>query len=92
MSQTREAKVSDGAAPCLEQAASFLAGCARPAVSIGTDSTPEQLAAALTELVSAAEFFGCKPSFWHWAAEAAALLGRGDAAAIYRRRFAAAGG
>ena len=70
----------------LEQAASFLAACARPALSVGAESTPAQLSAALTELVTTAELFGCKPSFWRWAAEAATLLGRGAEAEIYRRR------
>jgi hypothetical protein len=74
-------------AVCLEQAASFLAACARPAVSIGADATPAQLSSALTELVTAAELFGCKPSFWHWAAEAATLLGRGADADTFRKRF-----
>lgn len=74
-------------AACLGQAASFLAACARPAVSIGPDATPEQLSAALTELVTAAELFGCKSSFWRWAAEAARLLGRDADADTFRRRF-----
>ena len=77
---------SGSAAACLDRAASFLAACSRPALSIGSHSTPEELAAALNDLVAAAELFGCKPPFWRWAAEAAALLGRSADAETYRRR------
>jgi len=71
----------------LERAASLLAACARPALSVGAESTPAQLSSALTELVSTAELFGCKPSFWRWAAEAATLLDRGADAETYRKRL-----
>lgn len=73
---------------CLERAASFLAGCARPASSLGAGATPDEVSASLTELVTAAELFGCKPSFWRWAADAATLLGRSADADTYRRRLA----
>ena len=74
------------AASHLKRAASLLAACARPALSLGAGSTPAELGHALTELVTAAELFGCQPSFWHAAAEAAALLGRNADAETYRRR------
>jgi hypothetical protein len=51
------------------------------------NSTADELSCALTEVVSAAELFGCKPSFWRWAADAASLLGRSTEAGIYRKRF-----
>jgi hypothetical protein len=70
----------------LQRAASLLAACARPAVSVGAASTPAELSAALTEVVAAAELFGCKPSFWRSAAEAAMSLGRRADADTYRRR------
>ena len=38
------------------------------------DSSEQQLSSVLADLVAAAELFGCKPSFWRWAADAAALL------------------
>ncbi|MGB6489263.1 MAG: hypothetical protein WBE91_20530 [Steroidobacteraceae bacterium] len=76
------------AASSLGRAASLLAACARPALSISASSTPEELTSALTDLVAAAELFGCKPSFWQWAAEAASLLGRSTEAETYRKRFA----
>jgi hypothetical protein len=74
------------AAECLAQAASLLAACARPAIGVGAHSTPEQLSSALTDLVSAAELFGCKPPFWRCAADAAALLGRDSDALNWRAR------
>jgi hypothetical protein len=80
----------ESAASCIGHAASFLAACSRPAQSIGASSTPEELSAALTDLVAAAELFGCKPSFWRWAGDAASLLGRSTEAETYRRRFASA--
>lgn len=80
----------DTAASCVGHAASFLAACARPALSISASSTPEELSSALTDLVAAAELFGCKPSFWRWAADAACLLGRGTEAETYRKRFSGA--
>jgi len=67
--------VSAAVAACLVRAASCLAACSRPALDGGPDSTAEQLSSSLTSLVSAAECFGCKPSFWRWAADAARLLG-----------------
>lgn len=76
------------AASCVGQAASFLAACSRPAPSISAGSTPEELSSALADLVAAAELFGCKPSFWKWAADAASLLGRTAEAETYRRRSA----
>ena len=82
----QEAAPGDVAAH-LQRAASFLAGCARPALSVGAESTPAELSSALTELVTTAEFFGCQPSFWRCAAEAAALLDRGADAATYRKRL-----
>ena len=86
MTQVNEAELSESAATCLGRAMSFLALCSRPAVSIGASSTPAELSSALTDLVAAAELFGCKPSFWSWAADAASLLGRGAEAEIYRKR------
>lgn len=77
------------AASCVSRAASLLAACSRPALNISGDSTPEELSSALTDLVAAAELFGCKPSFWRWAAEAASLLGHGAEAETYRKRAAA---
>lgn len=82
----QEAKVCEMAASCLGRAASLLAACARPALSISAGSTPEELSSALTDLVAAAELFGSKPSFWQWAADAASLLGRQADAEIYRKR------
>ena len=87
MSSLHQQEVAGDTATHLERAASFLAACARPALSVGPESTPAQLSSALTELVRAAELFGCKPSFWRWAAEAAALLERGADAETYRRRI-----
>lgn len=80
------AMVSETAASCIVRAASSLAACARPALSISGTSTPEELSSALTDLVAAAELFGCKPSFWRWAAQAASLLGRRADAETYRKR------
>ncbi|MHB8811792.1 MAG: hypothetical protein ACYDAE_00830 [Steroidobacteraceae bacterium] len=77
MNDLHQESLSANAAACLGRAASFLAACARPALSISANSTPEELSSALTELVAAAELFGCKPSFWRWAADAASLLGEG---------------
>jgi len=51
------------------------------------DSTEQQLSSALGDLVAAAELFGCKPPFWRWAADAAALLGLNADADTYRSRF-----
>lgn len=79
------------AASCVARAASSLAGCSRPALSISAGSTPEELWCALADLVAAAELFGCKPSFWKWAADAASLLGRSAEAETYRNRAATAG-
>lgn len=87
MINLQQAQVSGTAASCLHNAASFLGACARPALSISADSTADELSSALTEVVSAAELFGCKPSFWRWAADAASLLGRSTEAEIYRKRF-----
>ena len=70
----------------LTRAASFLAACARPALSVNAESTTAELSSALTELVMTAELFGCQPSFWRWAAEAATLLERGADAETYRKR------
>ncbi len=74
------------AASHLQRAASLLAACARPALSVGAGSAAAELHCALTELVTAAELFGCQPSFWRAAAEAATLLGRSADADTYRRR------
>jgi len=90
MTNAQQANVSEMAASCIGRAASFLAACARPALSVGGGSTREELSSALTDLVAAAELFGCKPSFWRCAAEAASLLGRPVEAETYRRRAAAA--
>jgi hypothetical protein len=87
MSQADQAKLSGSVASSLGRAASCLAVCSRPALSVGSHSTPEELSSALTELVAVAELFGCKPSFWRWAADAASLLARGADAEIYRKRF-----
>jgi hypothetical protein len=87
MNPVQQQELAGDAASHLQQAASFLAACARPALSLGTESTPAELAAALTELVTTAELFGCKPSFWRWAAEAATSLGRGADADTYRKRI-----
>jgi hypothetical protein len=89
MTDMQRAKVSGTAASCIGNAASSLAACSRPALSISASSTPEELSAALTDLVAAAELFGCKPSFWRWAADAASLLGRSAEAETYRKRFTA---
>lgn len=86
MNSARQEEVAGDVASHLEQAASFLAACARPALSVGAGSTPAQLSSALTELVTTAELFGCKPSFWRWAAEAASLLARSADAETYRKR------
>jgi len=86
MTHVRQAADPAAAAACLARAASFLAACARPAIGVGSDSTPEQLCRALAELVSVAELFGCKPSFWRWAADAAVLLGRDAEARSLRAR------
>lgn len=86
MSQVNEAKLPGSAASYLDRAASFLAACSRPALSISSHSTPEELSSALTDLVAAAELFGCKPPFWRWAADAASLLGRSADAKTYRQR------
>ena len=86
MTHLQQAKVREMAASCVGRAASLLAACARPALSISGGSTPEELSAALTDLVAAAELFGCKPSFWRWAADAASLLGRPAEAETYRKR------
>lgn len=89
MNSARQEEVVVGdVASHLERAASFLAACARPALSVGAGSTPAQLSCALTELVTTAELFGCKPSFWRWAAEAATLLARSADAETYRKRIA----
>jgi hypothetical protein len=82
-----QAKVSLSAAACLNRAASFLAGCQRPALSLTVESAPDELTSALAELVASAEIFGCKHSFWRWAADAADLLGRKSDALIYQQRF-----
>ena len=74
------------AASCVSRAASFLAACSRPALSISARSTPQELSSALTDLVAVAELFGCKPSFWRWAAEAASLLGHSAEAETFRKR------
>lgn len=86
MTYVQQVKVSEMAASCVGRAASFLAACARPALNISGGSTPEELCCALADLVAAAELFGCKPSFWRWAAEAASLLGRPAEAETYRKR------
>jgi hypothetical protein len=79
--------LSGAVAACLLRASSSLAACSRPALNVDDDSTMEQLSSELTTLVCAAEFFGCQPSFWRWAAEAANLLGRVADAHTYRGRF-----
>lgn len=86
MTYVQQANASETAASCVARAASFLAACSRPALSIGSESRPEELHSALTDLVAVAELFGCKPAFWRWAAEAASLLGRAAEAEIYRTR------
>lgn len=90
MSDLHQAKISETAASCLSRAASFLAACARPALTVSASSTPDELSCALTDLVAAAELFGCKPSFWRWAADAASSLGRSTEAETYRKRFTSA--
>jgi hypothetical protein len=87
MTDVQQSKVSGSAASCIGHAASSLAACSRPALSISAGSTPEELSTALADLVAAAELFGCKPSFWRWAADAASLLGRSSEAETYRKRF-----
>jgi hypothetical protein len=87
VTDVNQARLS-GAAASIGRAASFLAACSRPALSVSASSTPEELSCALTDLVSAAELFGCKPSFWQWAADSASLLGRTADAEIYRKRSA----
>jgi len=91
MNPEHQEEIRADAAAHLERAASFLAACARPALSVGADSTPAQLSSALTELVMTAEMFGCKPSFWRWAAEAATLLDRDADAQQYRSRIGGEG-
>jgi hypothetical protein len=86
MTDAKQAKVSGDTTACIGRAASFLAACSRPALSIGVNSTHEELSSALTDLVAAAELFGCKPSFWKWAADSASLLGRTAEAETYRKR------
>lgn len=86
MTYVQQANGSETAAACVARAGSFLAVCSRPALSISSESRPEELYSALTELVAVAELFGCKPAFWRWAAEAASLLGRPAEAEIYRTR------
>jgi hypothetical protein len=78
---------SGSALACLKRAASCLASCSRPALSIDIDSTEQQLSSALSDLVAAAELFGCRPAFWRWAADAAALLALDADADTYRRRI-----
>jgi hypothetical protein len=87
MNSVQQQESPGDAASHLERAASLLAACARPALSLGAESTPAQLRSALTELVTAAELFGCQPSFWRWAAEAATLLGGAADADTYRKRM-----
>lgn len=87
MTEVKQAKTSGDTAACIGRAASFLAACSRPALSISASSTHEELYSALTDLVAAAELFGCKPSFWRWAADSASLLGRPTEAETYRQRF-----
>jgi hypothetical protein len=89
MSQVNQIKTSLSAAACLNRAAGFLAECQRPALSVAEESTPVALESALTELVASAELFGCRHSFWRWAADAAELLGRASDALTYRQRFSA---
>jgi hypothetical protein len=79
-------KDTDSIAASLQQAAAALAACSRPALAIGAHSTIEQLSSALDELVSTAEFFGCRPVFWRRVSQAAELLDRPTDAAIYRAR------
>jgi hypothetical protein len=86
MNSEPQQEVPGDAASQLTRAASLLAACARPALSVNAGSTPAELSSALSELVMTAELFGCKPSFWRWAAEAATLLGRGADAETYRKR------
>jgi hypothetical protein len=87
MTDVKQAKVSATAAASIRNAASFLAACSRPALTISASSTTEELYSALTDLVAAAELFGCKPSFWKWAADAASLLARSTEAETYSKRF-----
>lgn len=86
MTYMPQAKVSETASSCVGRAASLLAACSRPALTITGDSTQEELSSALSDLVAAAELFGCKPAFWRWAADAASLLGRPAEAETYRKR------
>lgn len=86
MTDVQQANVSETAASCVSRAASSLAACSRPALSVSGSSTPEEVSSALADLVAAAELFGCKPSFWRWAADAASLLGLRAEAATYRKR------
>lgn len=87
MSHPDQQARSGDALACLKRAASYLAFCSRPALSIDHDATERQLSSALGELVAAAELFGCKPAFWRWAADAAALLALDADADTYRERF-----
>lgn len=87
MNDVHQETLSGNTAACMGRAAQFLAACARPALGISANSTPDELSSALTELVAAAELFGCKPPFWRWAADAASLLGRTTDAETYRGRF-----
>jgi hypothetical protein len=87
MNPVQEEELPGDAASHLKRAAASLAACARPALSLGVQSTPAELSSALTELVTAAELFGCQPSFWRWAAAAAASLGRGADADTYHERM-----
>lgn len=84
--------VAGAAAACLCKASSFLATCSRPNIKLGIQSTTPELSAALTDLVSAAVLFGCKRSFWRWAADAAHLLGRSEEGESFRQRFENGGG
>lgn len=87
MSHLDQQQRSGAALACLKRAASCLASCSRPALSIEVDSTEQQLSSALGDLVAAAELFGCNPAFWRWAADAAALLALDADADTYRRRI-----
>jgi|HubBroStandDraft_5_1064220.scaffolds.fasta_scaffold154248_2 hypothetical protein len=90
MSEIRHVNVTDAAVNALARAAASLAVCQRPAGGAATNSSPDELASSLSELVSSAELFGCRPVFWKWAADAADALGRSAEAQAYRQRLAAA--